>query len=392
MGSAFPRRNDLATLRARPPPMKAFECVCGQPLFFHNTRCLSCGRDLGYDPDRRTLGPVEDDGAGSLTLLRDDRSPKRAFRFCEHRLDAAKCNWLVAADSANTACLSCRLTRTIPDLSRPRNAQRLSEIETAKRRVLFGLMSFGLPVVPAAEDPANGLVFDFLEPVDAPIMTGHVNGLITINVAEADADYRERHREQMHEPYRTLIGHLRHELGHYYWTRLVENTHWQEKFRALFGDEGVDYEAALQNHYANGPAPDWADRCVSSYASSHPWEDWAETFAHYLHLRTTLQTIGSYNLDISRVRLPLTLYERDVLYEQQPVDEGDAFLGWINAWLVLTAVLNETARSMGQPDLYPFVLNRMVVTKLHFVQCVIREHERKPVTAPPPALVVPAAA
>lgn len=372
--------------------MKAFECVCGQPLFFHNTRCLACGRELAYDPDRRTLGPVEANDDGTLSIVGDDRSPTPTFRFCEHRDDAAKCNWLVDAGSPYTACLSCRLTRTIPDLSRPRNAQRLGELETAKRRVLFGLMSFGLPVVPASEDPANGLVFDFLEALDGPVMTGHVNGLVTINVAEADADYREKHREELHEPYRTLIGHLRHELGHYYWTRLVENTHWHDGFRELFGDERADYASALQNHYANGAAPDWAERCVSPYASSHPWEDWAETFAHYLHLRATLQTIGSYNLDISKVRLPLTLYERDVLYQQEPVDEGDAFLGWINAWLVLTAILNETARSMGQPDLYPFVLNRAVVTKLHFVQCVVGELARKPVAPPPPTLAVPAAA
>jgi hypothetical protein len=376
--------------RIRVPPMKPFECVCGQPLFFHNSRCLACGRELGYDPDARTLGPVEADADGQLAFVIETTTPEARFRFCEHRTDAANCNWLVPAPSPFSACVSCRLTRTIPDLSRLRNDERLREIETAKRRVLYGLMTFGLPVVPRSEDPGRGLAFDFLEalPDEPAVLTGHSDGVITINVAEADPDFREKHRQEMHEPYRTLIGHLRHELGHYYWDRLIEGTAWLDKFRELFGDERADYQGALANHYASGPPPDWSDRFVSAYAASHPWEDWAETFAHYLHLRATLQTIGSYNIDISSTRLPLTPYRSDVLYPGQPAEEGEAFLGWINTWLVLTAVLNETMRSMGQPDLYPFVLNRSSVTKLHFVQCVIREHEQRPVTAPPPRLAV----
>ena len=370
--------------------MRPFECVCGQPLFYHNTRCLSCGRELGFDPGTTTLGPVESRDDGTLAMVGDVRAPAPAFRFCEHRGNAAKCNWLVEQPPDLAACIACRLTRTIPDLSRVRNEQRLGDIETAKRRVMFGLLTFGLPVVSRSEDPQRGLAFDFLEALpDGPgVLTGHCDGVITINIAEADTDYREKHREQMHEPYRTLIGHLRHELGHYYWSRLVDGTDWQPKFRELFGDERADYQNALQQHYANGPPADWVDRFVSAYAASHPWEDWAETFAHYLHLRSTLQTIGSYNIDISGARLPITPYTSDVLYRPEPADEGATFIGWINAWLVLTAVLNETMRSMGQPDLYPFVLNRASVTKLHFVQCVIREHDRRPLSAVPPTLAV----
>ncbi|HVE50107.1 MAG TPA: putative zinc-binding metallopeptidase [Casimicrobiaceae bacterium] len=372
--------------------MNAFECTCGQPLFFHNTRCLNCGRDVAYDPDERRLGALVAGDYGTYTFDSDDRSPPRSFRLCGYRDLAAKCNWLIASESPHTACLACRLTRIVPDLSRTGNYARVGEIETAKRRVLLGLMSFGLPVVPRSDDEQYGLAFDFLEslPDSSPIMTGHSNGVITINVAEADSDYREKHRNALHEPYRTLIGHLRHELGHYYWDRLIEGTEWLPKFRALFGDERADYPAALETHYANGPAPNWPDHFVSSYASSHPWEDWAESFAHYLHLRSTLQTVGSYNLDISHARLPITPYDRDVLYCSEPVDEGTAFLGWINAWLVLTGVLNETARSMGQPDLYPFVLNRSVVTKLHFVQCVISQLDLGRIDAPPATLAVAA--
>jgi hypothetical protein len=43
----------------------------------------------------------------------------------------------------------------------------------------------------------------------------------------------------------------------------------------------------------------------------------------------------------------------------------------MNAWVELTAVMNELSRSMGQRDLYPFVLSPMAVTKMHFVHLVI---------------------
>jgi hypothetical protein len=369
--------------------MKAFECTCGQPLFFHNTRCLACGAEVVYDCEYRLLGPAAIGDDGTLTIANDDRVPPPRFRFCEHRTLAAQCNWLVGIGSVETACLSCRLTRTIPDLSRPKNLQRVGAVEAAKRRVIYGLLSFGIPIVSRSEDPEGGLAFDFLESTpDEHVMTGHNHGIVTLNVEEADNDFREKHRESLKEPYRTLIGHLRHELGHYYWDRLIDGTEWLPKFRALFGDERADYDEALANYYHHGPPANWTTRFISAYAASHPWEDWAETWAHSLHLASTLQTVGSYGLDISHVRLPITPYGPDVLYDPEPAEDGAAFLGWVNAWLVLTAVLNETSRSMGQPDLYPFVLNRSVVTKLHFVHCVVREQELGRIMAPPATLAV----
>jgi hypothetical protein len=368
--------------------MKSFQCACGQPLFFHNTRCLACGAEVAYDPESGTLGALAPAGNGAWTLALDPRVPAPRFRFCAHRNRAARCNWLVPAEASNTACLSCRLTRTIPDLSRARNAERVAEIEAAKRRVMFALRDYGLPLVPKAQDAQRGLAFDFLEslPGEPAVMTGHASGVVTINVAEADDDYRERNRDSLKEPYRTVVGHLRHELGHYYWDMLIRDTAWLPRFRALFGDERADYGQALQKHYRDGPPADWRDRYISSYAASHPWEDWAETWAHYMHLRATLQTVASFGLDTSHARLSITRFGSDVLYQREPAAQGQAFLEWINAWVILTAVMNETARSMGQPDIYPFVMNRGAVTKLHFVQCVVEERDPGTLQAPPGTL------
>ncbi len=368
--------------------MKSFQCACGQPLFFHNTRCLACGAEVAYDPESRTLGALAPAGNSAWTLARDPRAPAPRFRFCAHRNRAAQCNWLVPAETSNTACLSCRLTRTIPDLSRAKNTERLAEIEAAKRRVMFALQDYGLPLVPKAQDAQRGLAFDFLEslPGQPAVMTGYTSGVVTINVAEADDDYRERNRDSLKEPYRTVVGHLRHELGHYYWDVLIPDTAWLPRFRALFGDDRADYGQALQTHYRDGPPADWRDRYISSYAASHPWEDWAETWAHYMHLRATLQTVASFGLDTSHARLSMTPFGSDVLYQREPAAQGQAFLEWINAWVILTAVMNETARSMGQPDIYPFVMNRGAVTKLHFVQCVVEERDPGTLQAPPGTL------
>jgi hypothetical protein len=371
--------------------VRAFQCTCGQPLFFDNTSCLGCGATVAYDPDTRTLGALDAGGDGSWTMRGDPRTPPPRFRLCSLREAPAACNWLVPAPEHVPYCLSCRLTRKIPMLDRPRNAERLHVLEAAKRRVLFALLTLGLPLAPKADPSGPGLAFDLLESLpDAPaVLTGHAGGVITLNVAEADDDYREKHRESLNEPYRTVVGHLRHELGHYYWDVLVGSTSWLGEFRALFGDERADYGQALQRHYAEGPPADWRTRFVSSYAASHPWEDWAECWAHYLHVRSTLETVQSYRVDITRTPLRMTPFGPDALYVREPAEAGAAFLGWINAWVVLTAVLNETARSMGQPDIYPFVLSRTVVTKLHFVHCVVHGESFVRTAPPPETLAVP---
>jgi hypothetical protein len=365
--------------------MKIFACTCGQPLFFDNTHCLACGATVAYDPTAHVLGALSAVGDGTWRMAGDQRRPSPRFRLCRHRDGAAACNWLIPSQAGADACLSCRLTRTIPNLSRPRNAQRLRDIESAKRRLLFALQSWGLPLEPKRPGSPGGLAFDFLEslPGEPPVLTGHAGGVITINVAEADDDYREQHRDALREPYRTVLGHLRHEIGHYYWDELIRDTPWLEPFRTLFGDERADYGEAMRRNYEQGPPPDWRDRFISGYAAMHPWEDWAETWAHYTHMRSTLQTVASFGLDTTHTPLAITPFTADVLYRREPAREAHDFLDWVNAWVILTAVLNETARSMGQPDIYPFVMNRTVVTRLHFVQCVVQEREAAQVPAAP---------
>ena len=364
--------------------MRAFECSCGQPLFFNNMRCLACGADVAYDPQQRALGSITSSGDGLWSFTADPQAPQAPapqFRLCAHRAAAAACNWLVPSGEPEALCLSCSLTRTIPPLDRPRNEERLRILEGAKRRVLYGVQSLKLPLVPKSRVPATGLAFDFLEalPGEKPVLTGHLGGVITLNIAEADDDYREKNRDLLDEPYRTVIGHLRHELGHFYWDQCVAHTPWLEPFRDLFGDERADYAAALAQHYSAGPPADWQSRFMSRYAASHPWEDWAETWAHYLHIRSTLETVANYRLDVSQTPLKMTPFGPDVLYRPSSPEADAAFLGWVNEVVVLAAVINETARSMGQPDIYPFVLNGPTVTKLHFVHRVIRGD------APPPA-------
>jgi hypothetical protein len=217
-------------------------------------------------------------------------------------------------------------------------------------------------------------MFDFLRsPPDGPrVLTGHANGLITLNIEEADDAKREKIRLDLHEPYRTLLGHFRHEVGHYFWDRLIWGSEYLEPFRAIFGDERADYAAALKSNYDNGPPANWADQYISAYASTHPWEDWAESWAHYLHVIDSLGTALGFGLDTGDIDSDVRPFERDALYAPED-SEADKFLSLLNSWAELTVVLNELARSMGQRDFYPFVMSKSVVAKLQFIHVIIRE-------------------
>jgi hypothetical protein len=385
-----------------PVTPRAFSCRCGRPIFFRNSRCLACGAVLGYDPERRRLLPLEPaegqaDEAEGLPMWWRSALPGRTlasvrWQRCSNLGTPSACNWLIPAGDPQLRdhpeaplCRACRLTRTLPDLSIPGNADHWHLIANAQRRLVSTLVALRLPVASQAEDPARGLAFDLLRaaPGGPAIMTGHADGLITLDVEEADDSTREKRRQDLREPYRTLLGHLRHETGHYYWWRLVDDTPWIEPFRALFGDEREDYAAALQRHYAEGPAPDWNSRHVSAYASSHPWEDWAETWAHYLHLVDTLDTARSFGLDGERVELDYERFGPELL-----VPSGDpapqAFLDLVNGWMELTGVLNELSRAMGLNDFYPFVLSAPALNKLNLVHRVVQaagkaaERKRRP--------------
>jgi len=287
---------------------------------------------------------------------------------------ASRCNWIVAAEAGpQVLCECCRLDRIIPDLSTDANQEAYRRISIAKRRLVSFLITLGLPIASRiSEDPEQGLAFDFLRsPVDGPrVLTGYEDGIVTLNIEEAEDAKRERIRSEMGESYRTLLGHLRHEVGHYYWHRLIFCTDRIDDFRRVFGDERQDYAAALQTHYREGPPLDWSKRFVTAYASVHPWEDWAETWAHYLHIMDTIDCSLSFGLDPdSSIDVEVRPFTEEALFDAQD-PEGPHFLHFINSWTRLTAVLNELSRAMGFSDFYPFVLSRCAVAKLHFVQLV----------------------
>lgn len=360
--------------------MRIFRCDhCGHPVFFENVQCLHCASALAFLPDRLFLAAVEAlPGEPGLWRRKSPRHGGRHYRMCHNHGTHQACNFAVPAHDPNPLCVSCRQTRILPDLSVPANQERWYRIEAAKRRLYYTLARLRLaPVDPPADQPTAGPVYEFLadQPGMAPVLTGHRNGVITLNVAEADDDERTRRRMALHEPYRTLLGHLRHESGHYYWDSLIAaQPARHDAFRAIFGDDSLDYSQALSQHYANGPsASAWQQDYVSAYATAHPWEDWAETWAHYLHLRDTLDTARSFGVDGETVELDYERFALDTLGELAGPDraQAEAFLGLVNGWMELTGVLNELSRSMGLHDFYPFVLSRPALRKLYLVHQVI---------------------
>ena len=348
--------------------MKLFKCQsCQQILYFENDVCVKCGHKLGYVPEVATLSALEPEGE----LWRSLASPGVLYRFCANAQHSA-CNWLVESTSAETFCLSCRHNRMIPDLSIADNLANWQKIEIAKHRMFYSLLRFRLPAPTRAESPDAGLAFDFLAELPDPnapkVMTGHDNGLITLALAEADDACREQNRVAMHEPYRTLIGHFRHEIGHYYWDRLVRDGGHLDACRAIFGDDRQDYGQALQNHYANGAPADWQNNFVSQYATSHAWEDFAETWAHYLHIVDTLEIARAFGLS-TQPRLAKG-EELDASIDFDPYRATE--IGQlIDSWLPLSLALNSLNRAMGQPDLYPFVLSPPAIEKLGFIHQLV---------------------
>jgi hypothetical protein len=363
--------------------MKTFNCrTCGQPLFFENFECLRCHGTLALLPDRlhiASIEPVEGEEGLWQPCARGRR--RKRYRQCHNRHTHQACNFAVAEDDPNPLCVSCRLTRLLPDLSKPVNQYRWYRIEVAKRRLFYTLARLGLLRTDPPEGEADGPVFEFLEdqPGD-PVMTGHAGGVITLNVAEADDDERVARRVALHEPYRTLLGHFRHESGHYYWERLIRDAGRTAEFRAVFGDETANYRQALQRHYESGPThADWEDDHVSAYATSHPWEDWAETWAHYLHMVDLLETAAGFN---TRITLP---GESDEELEEltNPFEGGSPDFGeLVDQWVPITLLVNSLNRSLGQGDAYPFALSRGALGKLRFVHDVIHASRAKPAATP----------
>ncbi|MES2483555.1 MAG: putative zinc-binding metallopeptidase [Pseudomonadota bacterium] len=361
--------------------MRIFRCDhCGNALYFENVTCLRCGSLLAFLADRMDLCAIEPDGDVDLGLYRRKSGPSPRgrqvplWRLCSNHAPVQSCNFAVPAHDPNPLCVSCRLTRILPDLSVPGNVQRWCTIEAAKRRLFFNLARLGLVHTDPPAGAAQGPIFEFKadQPGDK-VVTGHFNGVITLNVSEADDEERLRHRVALHETYRTLLGHLRHESGHYYWDRLIDRTGRHEDFRRFFGDERADYGLALQQHYNNGAPAGWQDHWVSAYAASHPWEDWAETWAHYLHMVDLLETAASFR---TRMVVP---GPGPGAQAAEAVDDPfaggmDDFGELVSQWRPLTLLVNSLNRSLGHEDAYPFALSTGALDKLRFVHDAIHRH------------------
>ncbi|GBU18872.1 MULTISPECIES: putative zinc-binding peptidase [Methylobacterium] len=348
--------------------MKLFQCQsCGNVLYFENRTCGRCGHRLAYLPEIDALSALEPSGDGWTALA----APGPTRFLCANAAHDA-CNWLTPPESGEPFCRACRHNGIIPDVSTPENLERWRLMEFAKHQLFYALLRWNLPLATRAEDPEHGLIFNFLSDppeADGPkVMTGHENGVITIALIEADDAERESRRRGMGEPYRTLVGHFRHEVGHHYWDLLVRDAGLLDACRAVFGDDSQDYEAALKRHYEEGTPPDWQQHSVSAYATTHPWEDFAETWAHYLHIVDTLEMASAFGMEVK----PLLDAEGGLAaridfdpYAAVSIDQIVA------AWLPFVFAMNSVSRAMGQGDLYPFVLSPAVIAKLGFIHRLV---------------------
>lgn len=337
--------------------MKRFFCQCHNEIFFDNLHCNHCHVSLGFEPNSGQL----------LALIPTENSWQVAqngvlvrYKTCSRRETVVACNWLVAEHDPNQQCQSCRLTRIIPNLSYPANTARWIRLEATKRHVLSQCYNLQLPIIGREHDVQSGLVFDFLEDKRSNpdlaldfVYSGHHQGVITLNAAEADDSFSVLIREQMQERYRTLLGHFRHEMGHYYWMVAIEKTAYLEPFRRLFGDERADYQQALTQYYDQRLAGSWQNQYISQYASAHPLEDWAESWTHYLHLTDTLETAAVFGL----VQMP------------------DIFAQKIDAWVKFAISFNALNRSMGIVDPYPFEISPIVREKLYFIDDWVKSRQ-----------------
>ncbi|MGD9647628.1 MAG: putative zinc-binding metallopeptidase [Pirellulales bacterium] len=365
--------------------MKTYRCTCGQTLFYENSLCLSCGSELGFCPTCRNIVALQPTGDGQFRCGNDKcgATLAKCANYVEHNV----CNRCVAVPSSEPLCDCCRFNDTIPDLTVPGNKEKWYRLEMAKRRLFYGLAELGLPYGTEADGIEPPLRFDFKADVipqylfwrpvgkGERVYTGHAAGRITINVREVDDVEREKLRVDLGEAQRTLIGHFRHEIGHFYWDVLVKGRREAECI-AVFGDHNnPTYSEALETYYKNGPAPNWAQNYISGYATMHPWEDFAETWAAYLDMANVLETAEHAGFGGAT---------RIVYGDIDPMIERYQELG---------IALNEFNRGMGLLDVVPEVFVPAVVDKLRFIHKLVRlgrgENRAIYPDGPPPALVEP---
>ena len=356
--------------------MIRFTCECKNTLYFENSVCLECGRPLGFLPDANVLSALEPQEGGLYRAFHNNRLYRKCSNYSEYEV----CNWMVPEDGHGKFCQSCRLNEVIPNLSEPENIKLWYRIEKAKRRLLYTLKCLHLPIDGRNVDPVAGLSFRFMADETESgefndeyspgerILTGHKTGTITINLAEADPSASEEIRERMNERYRTLLGHFRHESGHYYWDKLVKDSEWIQEYRTLFGDETADYTKSLDTYYKNGPPANWEQKWISAYATSHPWEDFAESWAHYLHMVDTLETANDFDFSL-RGMVPTG----ETVNAQNTSGYLQDLTGLMNDWSKLTSALNAMSRSMGVRDMYPFVLTKDVKAKLEMIHRLVMD-------------------
>lgn len=353
--------------------MRSFACPnCRRLNHFEVRVCPGCKATLGYDPAIDAFRFLAD----KATVWRSADGAKADVVVCANNNAYRICNWLVDTSDKSAMCRACRHNRTIPDLSQPSVPERWARIEEAKRRLFHTLIKLGLPTETKADAPpgAQGLAFDFLyDPAaegtgNPQVLTGHDGGLITLNLIEADDAERERIRHAMGEPYRTLLGHFRHEVGHHYWSRLVEpDNQALQAFRALFGDERTNYQQSLNSHYNDSASPAWHGQYVSAYAASHPWEDFAETFAHYLHIVDVLATAHGFDLSLAGFPGKPGDGVVDIAFDPYTAKTADlaARMGPVSF------AMNAMNRAMGQHDLYPFHLSKPIIAKLDYINRMV---------------------
>jgi hypothetical protein len=337
--------------------VRTYTCTCGNRLFFENSRCLGCDSELAFCPHCRRLSPLDLDSDGLYRCRHADCQTQlvKCDNYRRHQVCNRAVRWAGAA-SRQALCDCCSHNEVIPDLTVPGNRGRWYRLEAAKRRLFYGLELLHLPRGTSANGILPPLAFQFLADTEDPrrpgaaqgVVTGHCQGRITINIQEADDDQRERLRVQFGEAHRTLIGHFRHEIGHYYWEVLVRGRA-EDPFKAAFGDhERPTYDEALTRHYQNGPPADWQARFISAYATVHPWEDFAETFGAYLDMICLLDSAHHQGLP-SGGQPHLSLDAMLLDYQQ------------------IGIAMNEMNRSVGLVDVVPEVFVQPVVEKLRFV-------------------------
>ncbi len=342
--------------------------MCASLIYFENTHCVSCGTALGYLPILDNMSSIEFVESEVWRALAP-QAQGALYKKCSNYQHENVCNWMVPNNTSDNFCIACGFNEIIPDLSIPQNRQYWHRLEIAKRRLIYSLLRLDLPLQNKKQDSTSGLAFSFMADEKMPIlketkqiMIGHDQGQITMNIAEANDVVREKMKLNMNERYRTLLGHFRHEIGHYYWFLCIENNnHILSQFRNIFGDERSDYNKTLKQYYANGAPADWQKRFVSAYASAHPWEDWAESWAHYLHMIDALETARAWGLTVNFKKVDafdVTMQHNNLL----------TFEEMRTQWVQLSTALNSLNRSMGMADVYPFVWSETVIEKLRFIQ------------------------